>query len=278
MNIREVEKLRAPLYRVSPARRVRTIAAAAQFIDQTGFCWLFAPERNVPELPSLMEAVKGRRDVHIEDWDEDTDLVWAWKNDLPAAHYAYYGKGLMGRPALVSLEMLPSLMACTGDEKFEHLYRHGGISYEAKKIYDTLLRSGPQPTIALRRAAGFDSKDGSTRYHRALDELQRRLFVMPVGATRQGKAWPIQIFELTARWFPEQTAQAHELDVSEAQRKLLTRYLKTVLLAKPNAIARLFGLSQSQVHMGLTELAERRLVRAEGEWVVWNKIKVDRKS
>ncbi len=256
---------------MSPTRRVRTLAAAAQFIRQTGFCWLFAPEGNVPELPSLMEAVKGKRGVHIQDWDEDSDQVWAWKNDLPAERRAYYGKGLMGRPALVSLEMLPYLMACTGDESLERLYAHGGISYEAKKIYDTLAQFGPQPTLALRRTAGFDSKEGSTRYHRALDELQRRLFVMPVGATSQGKAWPTQIFELTARWFPEQTARARELDVYEAQRALVTRYLKTVLLAKPGAVARLFGLPREQVQTLLDELTQRKLVRRQEEWIVWNK-------
>ncbi len=271
MNIREVEKLRAPLYRVSPARRVRTFAAAAQFINQVGFCWLFAPEGSVPELPSLMEAVKGQRGVHIYNWDQDSDRVWAWKNDLPAEHRAYYGKGLMGRPALVSLEMLPYLLASTGDEKFERLYAHGGISYEAKKIYDSLKESGPQPTLALRRTAGFDSKEGNRRYHRALDELQRRLFVMPVGATSQGKAWPTQIFELTARWFPEAAAQAQELDAYEARQLLVTRYLKTVRAAKPGAVVRLFGLPRDQVHTLLKELTERKLVLIQDEWAVWNK-------
>jgi hypothetical protein len=218
-----------------------------------------------------MEAVKGQRGVHIYDWDEDSDRVWVWKNDLPAERRAYYGKALMGRPTLVSLDMLPFLLASAGDEKFERLYARGGISYEAKKIYDTLERFGPQPTLALRRAAGFDSKEGSTRYHRALDELQRRLFVMPVGATSTGKAWPTQIFELTGRWFPTQAEQARALDVYEARRALLTRYLRTVLQAKPGTVARLFSLPRDQVNTLLDELTQDKSVRVDGEWTVWNK-------
>ena len=66
---------------------------AAEFIDSVGFCLLFASNQNI-ELPSLFEAVKGRRDVHIEDWDADSDRVWAWKNELPADRRAYYGKAL----------------------------------------------------------------------------------------------------------------------------------------------------------------------------------------
>ncbi len=269
MDTREIEKLRASHYCVTPARRVRTMVAAARFIRQVGFCWLFAPDASIPELPSLMEAVKGRRHVHIYDWDQDSDRVWTWKNDLPAERRAYYGKALMGRPTLVSLEMLPALLASVGDggDGLGRLYAAGGISYEAKKIYDMLEQLGPQPTNALRRAAGFDSKDGSTRYHRALDELQRRLFVMPVGATSQGKAWPIQIFELTARWFPEQAAQAQRLDLQQARLTLISRYLKTVVAVKPNAIARLFGVERQEVNALVEHLIRRRAARIEGEWI-----------
>src|ERR687883_494416 len=133
MDLRQVEKLRAPLYRINPTRRVRTMTAAAHFIDRVGFCWLFAPAKSTLELPSLFEAVKGRRGVQISDWDDDSGRVWVWKNDLPAAGLAYYGKALAGKPAFVSLEMLPPLLATCGEEDLARLYAQGGISYEAKK-------------------------------------------------------------------------------------------------------------------------------------------------
>jgi hypothetical protein len=267
MNVRHIESLRAPIYRVSTARRLRTMTDAARFINQVGFCWLFAPGKGNLELPSLFEAVKGRRGMQIFHWDEDADRVWGWKSDLPAAHRAYYGKGLAGKPVFVSLRMLPYLMATAGEEELEHLYEYGGISYEARRIYRALESLGPQPTRALRAAAGLDSKDGNARYHRALDELQRRLFVMPVGATNEGNNWPSQIFELVARWFPGEAALARKLDVSEARRALLTRYLKTVVGARRSDIGRLFGIPRSEFDALVEELASRRLATMNGDWL-----------
>jgi hypothetical protein len=268
MDVRQLEKTRAPIYRVSPARRLRTMNAAARFIHQVGFCWLFAPGAGTLELPSLFEAVKGRRGMQIFDWDEDSDRVWGWKSDLPAAHLAYYGKALAGRPAFVSPDMLPCLLAAVGTEKLDRLYEYGGISYEAKKIYAALESLGPQPTRALRAAAGLDSKNGNVRYHRALDELQRRLFVMPVGATNEGNNWPSQIFELVERWFPAQAALARRLDVREARLVLVMRYLKTVIGARRTAIGRLFSIPRHELDVLVEELARGQFVRVQGEWVI----------
>ncbi len=268
MNPRSLERLRAPRYGVAPGRNVQSLSAAARFVSRLGFCWLFAPSADLPELPSLIEAVKGRRGVHIEDWDADSDRVWVWKNELPAERKVYYGKALMGRPALISLEMLPCLLAHTGDQDFERLYAAGGISYEARRIYEALARLGPQPTIQLRMAAGLDSKAGNARYHRALDELQRRLLVSPVGATRETGVWVSQIFELTSRWFPDQVQQAARLGVDEARQALVARYLKTVIAARPAAIARLFSLPREQVNSILDDLSARRQVRLEDGWAI----------
>lgn len=268
MRLGDLETLRAPIYHLSPAQRIRTLSAAARFIERVGICWLFAPARNTLELPSLFEAVKGRRGAQISDWDDDSDRVWGWKSDLPATRRAYYGKALAGKPAFVSLAMLPPLLAALGAESFDALYARGGISYEAKKIYRALDALGPQPTLALRRAAGFDGKDGATRFHHGLDELQRRLLAMPVGAAKEVGAWHSQIFELVARWFPEQCAQARALDLDAARRALVTRYLKTVIAAPASSIARLFALPRAELNLLLAELARKEFARREGEWVI----------
>lgn len=267
LNVRDLERLRAPIYHISRTRRLRTIQAAARFIDQVGFCWLFAPA-NSPELPSLFEAVKGRRGMRIFDWDEDSDRLWGWKSDLPASHLAYYGKALMGRPVFISLEMLPYMLATSGVDDAPRLYASGRISYEANKIYSALDSLGPQPTRALRSAAGLDSKSGSVRYHRALDELQRGLLIMPVGATGEGSNWPSQIFELVARWFPEQAAQGRKLDVREARCALLNRYLATVVAAPRHALGRLFNIPNSELESIVEDLASRRLAYVQGEWLL----------
>ena len=273
MNVRELEKLRAPLYNAIPTRRIRTISAAAQFINRVGFCWLFAPSRNGTskpnplELPSLAEAVKGRRGIGIDYWDDDAEMIWGWKSDLPATRRAYYGKGLAGRPVFVSLQILPYLLAASGAEDIEQIYANGGISQSAKKVYTALEQEGAMPTMALRRAAGFAGKTGNTDYHRALDELQRALVVMPIGATNEVGAWPSQIFDLVRRWFPDQAGEAYTYDTYAARRALVERYLKTVIAAPAPAIARLFNIPRQEFDALLQELMAEKRVCVEDNWL-----------
>ncbi len=264
MTPEQIEKERDRIYRRTRGRSIHTIGQAARFIDSVGFCLLFASTQGI-ELPSLFEAVKGRRDVHIEDWDADSDRVWVWKNDLPAQRRAYYGKALAsGKPVLVSLSMLPYLYATSAPEDINHAYARGAVSYEAKRVYDVLRSSGPTPTIALRRAAGLDT----ARDHRALDQLQRELIVLPVGATIETGAWTSQIFDLVARWFPDQVKTAERIDVDEARRTLARRYIRSVVAAKPPMIVRVFNWSRDQVATTLAELRAAHAVAEKDGWLV----------
>jgi hypothetical protein len=271
--IRSLEALRLSHYQFE-SKRVSTLADAARFIDRFGFCWLFAPRDHRLELPSLFEAVKGRRDAHIEDWDADSDQVWAWKNDLPAAQRAYYGKALAGKPCFISLKMLPYALAALGEEDFERAYARGAYSYDTKRVYDALKQFGAQPTQTLRRNAGFVAargdlrQNGNARFHKALDELQRRLIAMPMGATNEGMAWPSQIFDLVARWLPEQTRDAKKLAVRDARRALVERYVNTVVAAPLDAIARLFAIPRPAVKLLVDELARAKRIRMENDWAV----------
>src|SRR5947207_505451 len=103
MDARLLERHRLAHYQLANTKSIATVADATRYINRFGFCWLFAPRDRKLELPSLFEAVKGKRDAHIDDWDKDSDKVWTWKNDLPAAKRAYYGKAFAGKPVFVSL-------------------------------------------------------------------------------------------------------------------------------------------------------------------------------
>ena len=266
----QIERQRDRVYRRLSTRRIRTMDDAAQFIDAVGFCLLFASTQGI-ELPSLFEAVKGRRDAHIEDWDADSDRVWVWKNDLPATKRAYYGKALAsGKPVFVSLKMLPFLMAIQAPEDLSKEYEQGRVSLDARRIYDALRLGGPTPTMALRIAAGLDRRGDNNRYHRALDELQRALVVVPVGATRETGNWTSQIFDLVARWFSAETARARQIDVDAARRALVRRYVETVLAAKPSMIARVMGWSREQTQATIDDLVARRTLKQDEDWVVVN--------
>jgi len=237
---------------------------AAKFIDAVDFCLLFASAQKL-ELPSLFEAVKGRRDAHIEDWDADSDRVWVWKNDLPASKRAYYGKALAGKPVFISLKLLPYLYALNARD-VRDAYRHGRISHEAKRVYDALSERGPMPTMALRAAAGFGRDTNG--YHRALDDLQRALVAMPVGAVIEGGAWPSQIFGLVAQWFPRQVERAERIDVDDARREIVRRYIQTVVAAKPGMIARLFGMAREDVNVAAEELIAKKILKRDEDWLV----------
>lgn len=273
MDLHALERQRLTQYGLTRAKRLNTLSDAARFIDRFGFCWLFAPQARKLELPALFEAVKGVRDVHIQDWDADSDKVWAWKNDLPAAKRAYYGKALTGKPCFISLKMLPYALAALGEQDFERAYAHGAIAYDTKRVYDTLKQFGAQPTQTLKRNAGFvgshgDSRrDGNARFHKALDDLQKRLLAMPMGATNEGMAWPSQIFDLVAHWFPEQARAAMQLDLHDARIVLVERYVKTVLAAPPDAIARLFAIPRFEIKSLLDEMAQAKRLRIIDDWV-----------
>jgi len=267
LDLKRIERQRDQVYHRTRARRVRTLADAAHFIDAVGFCLLFASTQNL-ELPSLFEAVKGRRDAHIEDWDADSDRVWEWKNDLPALKRAYYGKALgNGKPIFISLAMLPPWLAVRAPEQIDAAYRRGRVSTTAKRVYDALRDSGPTPTMALRAAAGLER---DPQYHRALDELQRALIILPVGATVERGAWASQIYDLIARWFPRQLARAQTLDRERARRALVRRYIATVIAATPAMIARVFGWPRATTDATLDALRARRIVSSQGDWISRN--------
>lgn len=270
MTPNQIEQQRDRIYRRRRTQRIQSMDAAAHFIDAVGFCLLFASTQGI-ELPSLFEAVKGRRDAHIEDWDADSDRVWVWKNDLPAERRAYYGKALAhGKPVFVSLEMLPPLYALVAPESVDKAYARGQVSLDAKRVYDAVRALGPTPTQALRSAVGLDRPGDNRRYHHALDELQRSLVILPVGATLERGAWTSQIFELVSRWFPRQVARAQKLDIDAARRALVKCYVQTVVAAKPPMIARIFGWSREQVLATVDDLVTRRVCSQSGDWIVAN--------
>ncbi len=263
LDLKQIERQRDVIYRRTRALRVQTMRDAARFIDAVGFCLLFASTRNV-ELPSLFEAVKGRRDAHIDDWDADSDRVWGWKNDLPATRRAYYGKALTGKPMFISLEMLPYVIALAAPANVRAEYQRGRVSQEAKRVHDALAAMGPTPAMALRAATGLDN----ARYHRALDELQRALVVAPVGATLERGAWASQIFDLVARWFPRQCERAQKIDTAAAYRAIVKRYVTTTLASTVPMVVRVFGLPRERVDAAVDALVARRIFSKQANWIL----------
>ena len=159
--------------------------------------------------------------------------------------------------------MLPPILTLAAPDDFEQAYRLGSVSYEAKRVYDALLNLGPTPTMALRLSTGLDN----TRYHHALDELQKRLVILPVGAMNERGAWTSQIFELLARWFPREYARAQKIESDAALRVVVKHYVDTTIVTTAPAMARLFRVSTERVRQVVDTLIARRVLVQQDHWL-----------
>jgi hypothetical protein len=232
-------------YEIRSSRRLTTIADAMRFIETVGFCVLF-PVRNVP-LPSLYYAVSRRADVR---WDKYAQLIWKWKDDLPKKRRAFYGKYLKGRGTFVSLELLPHFLAIHGTaiepREAEAFYRTGRISHDALQLWLALAKHGPLPTLELRHACKMESQAGNKRFKKAMLELQGLLIVTHSGAAQETEAWASNRFDLVARGFSKQVADARKISAEEARVAIAVKYKTLYPRAVAAQISRLFGWTKAQ--------------------------------
>jgi hypothetical protein len=260
-------------YCLTPERRIQTIEGARQFVEQVGFCH-FWPIKGI-ETPNLFHAIAGRvRPVPKAHGDPDLSKCWAWKDKALDKRWWYYGKLLRRRATLVSLDLLPSLYACTenygGLDDYLDEYRAGTMTAEAKQIYETLLEKGPLDKIRLRRETHTSSKRSKSRFDRALVELQVGLKVLPIGVTEAG-AWNYAFeYEIVQRYYPDLPEKARPIKRSQARRTLVARYLDNVVAADRKMIEKVFHIfrwTKAELDRTLETLRQENLVcqvRVEG--------------
>jgi hypothetical protein len=227
-------------------KRVTSIAEAVEFIDAAGFCLLF-PVNEIP-LPSLYYAVTRRRLHKDWIWDKYSDMVWSWKDDLPRRHKAFYAKYFRARGTIISLEQLPNFLrlceAAVALDAHQQFYRAGRISEHARTVWQALEEHGSMATLALRYVCKMETAAGNVRYKRAICDLQRMLIAVHSGAEQETGAWASARFDLTARAFPKQVAQAREISCAEARKRLAAKFIEQRGDADVRAISRLFGWSK----------------------------------
>ena len=223
-------------------KRILTVADAVKYIDALGYCVLY-PVKNVP-LASLYYAVT-RRDPHEALlWDNLSQMIWRWKDELPRRRRAFYAKYFRGRGTFISLRMLPHFLAmresavAPGDH--DRFYSEGLIRDDARAIWESLAAHGPMPTLELRHACKMETKAGNARFKRAIADLQCLLLVTHLGAEQETAAWASGRFELTCRAFPKQTTAARRITPGQARASLATKYLEWHPQAPASQLARLF--------------------------------------
>jgi hypothetical protein len=217
---------------------IREIRAAARFIDKTGFL-LLMPHKGLP-MRTLWEAIRGRPGGHpFRDWDASADLMWEWKDELPKRRLAFYGSIWLGHPGFVSLGMLPCLLrlwGCPlGPDGFRAAYREGTLSFDANRIGEALIRTGPVNTWRLRKRVGL----GPASFKRGLVELQKRLVVAKCGSDDSDTKWPAEVVDLSARVFPGAHAEARAMAFLEAREASLEAMASAAPGLSPRLLARL---------------------------------------
>jgi len=235
----ERELARARGDRWLPTPLVTSIEQAAAYVDRVGFAVLFPAERI--QVPSLWEAVAGPDAVPFATGMGPAESqVWTWKDELPKAGLAWYGRFVHKRASLLSPRLLAALYAGEGEPTDHEAF---DLPDEAHRIAEALL-TGPLPTAALREIVG-----DRRRYDRAITSMQRHLLVTSAGVREHRAGWPATLVEFTCRLFDVGGGPDHGYAAS--------LFLNTMIEATPAQLARTYGWSIGTARAQLDSLSSR---------------------
>jgi hypothetical protein len=158
---------------------IRTLAAAAKWIDRTGLALLF-PKADVV-LPSLWEQASG---LHETDWNaEEINFVWWAKDELPDQGLACVGKHLGRVSACIAPRLVPTLVAANGE------------AVENDPVVDAIRSLGPLTGRQLRELTGLGKKEVDRR----VAALHHRLVLTNAHLVEEGSTWGTLAHDLLAR-------------------------------------------------------------------------------
>jgi hypothetical protein len=228
---------------------IRSLRGATSWVDRVGLALIF-PSDDLA-LPSLWEAVAGTTEITWSVRDEDgrfLDLspefgrVWRWKDELPERRLVCVGKHVRGRSALVSLEVLPLLVAARGEPEAPSPREQG--------IVDFLADHGPCSTADLPGLIGYERKPVAA----AVARLQRRLVLTTAGAQERPQGWPAVVLDLLARRYEEHVRRL--LQPEEARRQLAELVLRSAGEVSAADLAAVVGCTRKQAGAALDVLAD----------------------
>ena len=212
-------------------------------------------------LPSLWEAVAGTTEITWSQRDEDgrfLDLspefgrVWRWKDELPERRLVCVGKHVRGRTALVSLDVLPALVAARGEPE-------APSSELEQAIVDVLEASGPCSTADLPGLIGHERKPVAA----AVERLQRRLVLTTAGAQERPQGWPAVVVDLLARRYASQLGRISGPE--DARTELARLVLRSAGELSAADLAAVVGCTRKQAGAALDDLVEDGIAGRQDE-------------
>src|SRR5213593_2313138 len=253
---RVLETHRAKVNRV---HRVRNAEGLVTMVDAFGFCFAFTLRTGDAPIPACFD--------HLSTNSEDRK--WGWKDELPEEKRLYYGKLLVRKPTFVSMKMLPTFYATFGraGEADDHLddVRAGRLSDIARRVIDHLAQRGETQTKRMRADLGITSQEGKADYARAVEELQRLMYVARVKAVGEGREDYNYTYDLFVRRYPEIVKKAERIASNDAMTTLLRRLLELAGGVTTKQVKRLFEWDDEQIERTIARLeAKKAIVRSDG--------------
>ena len=261
------EALEAHRAKVNRVHRVRNADQLVTMVDAFGFCFAFTLRTGDAPIPACFD--------HLSTSSEDRKWgwMWGWKDELPEEKRLYYGKLLVRKPTFVSMKMLPTFYATFGraGEADDHLedVRAGRLSEIARRVIDYLSQRGETQTKRMRADLGITSQEGKVDYAKAVEELQRLMYVARVKAVGEGREDYNYTYDLFVRRYPETVKSAERIASNDAMAALLRRLLELAGGVTTKQVRRLFDWDDEQTERTTARLeAKRGVVRVDGTLVL----------
>lgn len=172
---------------------VRTVQAAAAWVDEVGLALLF-PKADVV-LPSLWELVNGSpadnwairdEEGNFVRWSEELAFLWGAKDELPAAGLVCVGKHVARVATCVAPRLLPLLVAAAEPAE---------PTVDEQAVEEAIAAEGPLTGPQLRDVTGLAKKE----VDRIVAVLHRRLVLTNSHLVEQDGPWGAIAHDLLAR-------------------------------------------------------------------------------
>jgi hypothetical protein len=193
--------------------------------------------------PSLYVAVCGRRDAHMPrnvQKDPESSLTWLLKDELMRRGRVYYAKLSKNRSTFVAPRLIAHFNSLWGVARREETQ---ALSEDARAVLKVLRKEWEMATSDLRADSKIEDR---ARFTRSLDELQRRLKVIPQEVLYE--PWFTYIWTLSeSRFAGELSTKVRRED---ALREVARAYLEGAGMTLLGELAKVTGLSRPEAGKG----------------------------
>ncbi len=235
--------------------RVRNAEQLVKMVDALGFCFAFTAAEGLP-IPACFDHLSTNDDDRKWHW------MWGWKDQLPEEKRLYYGPILARKPTFVSKKLLPVLYATFGraGEPDDHLEdaRAGRLSEIARRIIEYVAAKGESQTRRMRAELGITSAEGRRQYDRALDEVQRLMYVARVKAVGEGREDYNYTYDVFVRRYPEVVKAAEPMASADARARILARALELAGALTERQVSRLLDWGDEPMRRAIEHVVVAR--------------------